>query len=173
MPNDGKPKASKRPYEVGYGRPPKATRFGQRPQPQRRRRSGKEEPPNIAAILERPLEAKIDGKTARLHLHEAMLNGLFRRAVKGELRAIQQFLKMCDSAGLLQPQAAALGPVLHLPTNIPWELACYILMREGHPPWRPSLVEAYLAEYEADLARLKQLEEVDRADRRAGAKNVS
>lgn len=102
-----------------------------------------------------------------MHPHEALLNGLFRRVIKGEIRAIQQFLKLCDSAGLVRSQAAAFNPVVHLPSDIPWELACYILAREGLPPWAPSLVASYLAEYEADLALLSRLEEEERAKGRA------
>lgn len=160
------------PYEVGYGRPPKATQFGQRAQPQRSSGSGKAGPPDLAAILDRPIAAKIDGKRTFLHPQEAVLNGLFRRVINGEVRAIQQFLKLCDSAGLLQSQAAALGSVVHLPDDVPWELACYILQREGPPPWDPSVVASYLTEYEADLTLLKRLEKEVRAKERACTKHV-
>ena len=78
-------------YEVGYGKPPKATRFGARPQPARaNRRTSRSQNPDIAALLDRPIEALIGGKKAKLHPHEAMLHGLFQRSdlvfLRGALR---------------------------------------------------------------------------------------
>ena len=152
-----KPSAD-RPYEVGYCKPPIATRFGQR-QPPKRRSGGTEQPlPDIAAILDRPIAVKVNGRNGRLHPHEAALHGLFGRVVKGEIRAIKQFLKECDRAGLLAAQTAAFDCVVHLPNDIPWELACYILQHAGLPPWDPLLVASHLAEYKADLERLERVE---------------
>ncbi|WP_166294504.1 hypothetical protein [Bradyrhizobium sp. 2S1] len=75
-------------YQVGYGKPPVATRFGTRPQPERpNRRVAKHHSPDVAALLERPIEASIGGKKIKLHPHEAVLHGLFKRVVAGETRA--------------------------------------------------------------------------------------
>lgn len=75
-----------RPYEVGYGKPPKATHFGVRPQPQRRGRPKSAHfprPSKLTRFLEQPIEVKLDRRTTKLHPHEATLHGLFARSVKG------------------------------------------------------------------------------------------
>ena len=39
---------------------------------------------DIAALLDRPIQAKIDGRLKKIHPHEAMLHGLFKRGMEGE-----------------------------------------------------------------------------------------
>lgn len=75
-------------YEVGYGKPPKETRFGARPQPQGARRS-KRDRPDLAALLDQPIEIKCNGKPSKMHSHLAMLHGLFARAMAGQIRPLQ------------------------------------------------------------------------------------
>lgn len=68
-------------YKVGYGRPPKEYQFGQRRQPNRTK-GGAAEPAacNIAAVLDRPFPVKLNGKRRKIHPHEAILHGLFKRS---------------------------------------------------------------------------------------------
>ena len=76
-------------YEVGYGKPPKATRFGNRPQP---KRSAKSPAIDLAKTINRPVTVTRNGKRVRIHPHEAMMRGLLKSALGGKLRAIKQFL---------------------------------------------------------------------------------
>jgi hypothetical protein len=52
-------------YKVGYGKPPEEFRFGRRPQPERAKRPFNEQRPDIAALLERPMQVKLNGKTGQ------------------------------------------------------------------------------------------------------------
>ncbi|MGY4406858.1 hypothetical protein [Bradyrhizobium sp. USDA 3315] len=148
-------------YEVGYGKPPKATRFGVRAQPLRtRRRRDKQHAPDIAALLERPIEARIGGKLTKLHPHEAMLHGLFKRAVGGEIRAIKRFLEECKRAKLLDPPPQIVNrSVVVVPDGTPMSLAARLFNCVGPPPWDPDLCEQFRCEYERDLAHIEQLKE--------------
>lgn len=164
-----------RPYEVGYGKPPKATQFGARPQPQRRTRPKSAHSPQsskLTRFLDEPVEVKLNGRTTKMHPHEATLNGLFARVIRGQLRAIQQFLRECNRAGLLEPEIVQQSKVIHVPRDVPIDLAGFIARREGPPPWDEETLRPYLAEYERDLAHLRTLKEEALAQARAGGENV-
>ena len=96
-------------YEVGYGRPPKATRFGVRAQPDRsKRQSSKSESPDLAALLDRSVSLSRNGKQTKMHAYEAMLHALAKQALGGQVRALRQILKLFKEAGLLEaPPPAA------------------------------------------------------------------
>ena len=100
-------------YEVGYGKPPKATRFGHRPQPNRSSRSGpaSEAAIDVAATINRPMKVTHRGAAVRMHPHEAAMHGLAKSGLRGKLRAIKEFFFECKKADLLH------APVGH--TNAP------------------------------------------------------
>jgi hypothetical protein len=90
-------------YEVGYGKPPKATRFGNRPQPNRSSKSGPARGAaiNVAAAINRPMKVVHRGAAVRIHPHEALMQGLAKSGLSGKLGAIKEFLLECKKAGLL------------------------------------------------------------------------
>ncbi|WP_130227084.1 hypothetical protein [Bradyrhizobium sp. Leo121] len=155
-------------YEVGYGKPPKATRFGVRPQPLRAKRPPTSDRPgsdlDLAALLDRPIVANINGRRTKLHLHEAMLHGLFRRAVAGEIRAMKLFLQECKRAKLLEPppQQPSSG-VIQIPSGVPIELGSRLVRLVGLPPWDEETFSRFKVEYERDVAHLKELKEQAKA----------
>lgn len=168
-------RAGRRPYDVGYGKPPKATRFGVRPQPQRRAQppgAQSRERPDLSKFLDRLVEVKLNGRITKLHPYEALLHGLFGRGIKGQLRPIRQFIRECRRAGLLEAEVAQESPVIHAPKDVPLDLAAYVILREGPPPWDEATLKPYLAEYERDLARLKLLKEQALREARARGENV-
>src|SRR5207237_470962 len=147
-------------YEIGYGKPPIATRFGVRAQPDRSKSlmaKAKSPALDIAALLERPMQAKIDGKLKKIHPHEAMLHGLFRRGVEGEVRALQEFLQYCRRAALLDSPAAISSSVIHAPDGMPIELVARLVRYAGAPPWDSELFGQWEAEYDRDIANLEKL----------------
>jgi hypothetical protein len=152
-------------YEVGYGKPPTATRFGVRPQPVRSKRGSSSHPDrlDIAALLEGALEATINGRKTKLHPHEAMLHGLFQRAAGGQVRAIKLFLEECKRARLLDPPHQPSGAVIQIPTGVSADLGGRLLHQVGRPPWDPEVLELYRAEYERDLADLEKLKQEAKA----------
>lgn len=145
-------------YKVGYGKPPKATRFGTRPQPARPNRLAKHHIPDIGALLERPIEASIGGKKVKLHPHEAVLHGLFKRVVAGEMRAIKLFLEECKRAKLLDPSSEIVSrSIIEVPKEVPLPLAVRLLRHAGPPPWDVELFDEFKAEFERDLAYIDEL----------------
>ncbi|MGF6432296.1 hypothetical protein [Bradyrhizobium elkanii] len=153
-------------YEVGYGKPPKATRFGVRAQPNRR--ASKQRSPNIAALLERSIEARIDGKITKLHPHQAMLHGLFKRVVAGKIPAIKLFLRECKRAKLLDPPPDIVScSVIEVPHGTPMPLAVRLVKHVGPPPWAADVYQQFKSEYERDIAHIEQLKEQAKAARRS------
>jgi hypothetical protein len=152
-------------YEVGYGKPPKYTRFGARPQPIRAksRTMSDKAGGDIAALLDRPIEANINGRKTKLHPHVAMLHGLFRRAVAGEIRAMKLFLQQCQRAKLLEPPPQQSSGVITIPNGVPMSLGVRLVRLVGPPPWDAEIFSRFKAEYERDVAHLEELKQQAKA----------
>ncbi|WP_156948729.1 DUF5681 domain-containing protein [Bradyrhizobium sp. WSM1417] len=163
-------------YEVGYGKPPKETRFGARPQPHRagraRASASQHAGTDIAELLDRPIEIQRNGKRQKVHPHEAMLEALFLGAMAGKIGALKQFLAECTRAGLLEPSLALACGAVQAPRDVPLDLAGYIIRNEGLPPWDDRILKHYRAEYEADVARIAELKREALAKARADGENV-
>jgi len=146
-------------YEVGYGRPPKATRFGVRAQPERSKRQFSEKkPPDLAALLDRSVSVSRNGKRTKMHAYEAMLHALAKQALSGQIRALRQILKLFKEARLLEaPPPAQTCGVLEVPKGVPMELATRLIRLAGPPPWDADLFDETKAEYEADCAHIEKL----------------
>jgi hypothetical protein len=155
-------------YEVGYGKPPKATRFGARPQPNRssRPRLAKEAAVDVAAAINRPITITRNGTSVRMHPHEAMMHGLAKNALRGKLRAMKEFFSECKKAGLLDsPPVRQTTGVLTIPNHIPLELAARLVKLAGPPPWDDELYDHCKAEYQRDCAIIETLAEQEKARR--------
>jgi len=153
-------------YEVGYGKPPIATRFGVRAQPDRSKSpTAKAKSPalDIAALLDRPIQAKIDGRLKKIHPHEAMLHGLFKRGMEGEIRALQMLMEQCKRAGLLDSPATLQNDVIQAPEGVPMELVARLVVCTGAPPWDSELFARLETEYDRDVADLERLKSEARA----------
>ena len=146
-------------YEVGYGRPPKATRFGVRAQPDRsKRRSSTRESVDVAALLDRSVSLSRNGKQTKMHAYEAMLHALAKQALGGQIRALRQILKLFKEAGLLEaPTPPQTHGVFVVPKNVKAELAVRLIRLAGPPPWDADLFDEVEAEYEADCAHIERL----------------
>lgn len=97
-------------YQVGYGRPPKHSRFskGQSGNRQGRPRGRR----NIATILAEVLHRKVvvteNGRTRKVPAVEAVLLRLLRKSLDGDPRAIDKLMKllpMLDVAGAVEEKA--------------------------------------------------------------------
>ena len=71
-------------YKVGYGKPPKASQFGYRPQPDRSAKSdrGTKTAVDVAATLNCNMKVSQRGATVRMHPHEAMMLGLAKTGAR-------------------------------------------------------------------------------------------
>ncbi|MFZ8977250.1 MAG: DUF5681 domain-containing protein [Pseudohongiellaceae bacterium] len=82
-------------YEVGYGKPPKATQFkkGQSGNPKGRPKGVQ----NLATDLQDELSAKVeiteDGQTKKVTKQKAMVKQLMQKAIKGDPKSIDVVFK--------------------------------------------------------------------------------
>lgn len=89
-----------RDYEVGYGKPPKGTRFkpGQSGNPKGRQRRPKSTQQQMQTILRSRITVSEGGQSKRLTLQEVMLRSIANKAAKGELRAASFVMNLIQSA---------------------------------------------------------------------------
>jgi hypothetical protein len=83
-------------YEVGYGRPPKATQFrkGQSGNPRGRPRAKKSVGSMLEEVFFRKIPITENGKRREVTMVEAILRQLANGAVKGDMRHIDRVLKL-------------------------------------------------------------------------------
>jgi hypothetical protein len=153
-------------YKVGYGKPPKATRFGNRPQPNRSPMSApaRDAAIDIVATINRSIKVRLRGKEVSMHPHEATMHGLVKSGLSGKIGALREFLSECKKAGLLvPPPARPINGVITAPKGMPVYLASRLVRAAGPPPWDPDLLEEFSAEYETDCENIERLAEQEKA----------
>ena len=128
--------ADDRDYDVGYGKPPKATRFrkGQTGNPKGRPKGAK----GVQASLKRELESKITiqegGRTLRITKAQAAAKQLMNKALTGDMRAMTMLLKQDpelygSAVAKLEADAAVLD---HAPEPVDLDiLRDFLLQPEG------------------------------------------
>ena len=100
-------------YRIGYGRPPRHTRFtkGQSGNPRGRPKAAQ----SLARIARRILNEKIpvreNGQRRTITRLEAMLKQLANKGISGDLRAIREVLKLPVETAALEPPKT---PILNL-----------------------------------------------------------
>jgi hypothetical protein len=106
MPDDGD-------HEVGYKRPPKASRFkaGRSGNPKGRSKGTRNLATDVAAMRDKRVSIHIDGELREVSAQEAMLLSLIHKGVSGDLRASSQFFRMVKELGLEAPQTAESVPI--------------------------------------------------------------
>jgi hypothetical protein len=90
---------------VGYGRPPKHSRFrpGQSGNPSGRRRGTEGHRRLLEEALEQPITIHEDGRTFTIRHSEAMYRSLVARAIQGDMRAAALIIRLADRLGLSNP----------------------------------------------------------------------
>lgn len=90
-PNEEDP-AAPRDYEVGYGRPPKATQFqkGQSGNPKGRPKGKRGLKSDLRAELNEKVEITENGIRKRLTKQQLLIKQLFAKAIKGDIRALSK-----------------------------------------------------------------------------------
>jgi len=94
----------KRDYEVGYGRPPRATRFqpGRSGNPQGRPRGARNLATDLAEELGETIRIREGDRSLRVSKQRAMLKALVAKALKGDARAASLLIglvaKVTDAA---------------------------------------------------------------------------
>ncbi len=88
-------------YEVGYGKPPLASRFqkGRSGNPRGRPKGAR----GVRVLLEEALARQITiseaGRTSRVSKSEALILSLVTKAIKGDIRAAAQILRLMEEPG--------------------------------------------------------------------------
>jgi hypothetical protein len=97
-------------YPVGYGRPPRQTRFrkGQSGNPVGRPRGAQNLATLIGKVLKEPVVVSENGRRKKITKREAMLKQLVNKAAAGEHRAIQLLL---GEIRLIEARREASAPV--------------------------------------------------------------
>jgi hypothetical protein len=96
-------------YEVGYGKPPKHTRFkpGQSGNPKGRKPGSK----NVMTLLEEtlfsPVRVRENGKVRRVPAIQACLLNLRNQAIKGDPRALDRFIRLASLYHGAQPDSSS------------------------------------------------------------------
>lgn len=101
-----------RSYEVGYGKPPKHTRFkpGQSGNPKGRKPGSK----NVMTLLEEtlfsPVKLRENGKVRRVPAIQACLLNLRNQAIKGDSKALDRFIRLASLHQSAQPETSNAAP---------------------------------------------------------------
>lgn len=104
------PEKTKGDYEVGYGKPPKHTRFGAKNgNPINKKGAPKKQPVDVFNLLDEPVTVKADDKERQMSPFEASFRRLAQRAIQGNLPAIIKFIKICEEYDVMAPPPAATG----------------------------------------------------------------
>jgi hypothetical protein len=85
-------------YVVGYGKPPKHTRFqkGQSGNPKGRPKGAKSASTIVTDLLNKPMKAKIDGVTRNVIMLELALQQQVKKAITGDAKALQFLLSRIE-----------------------------------------------------------------------------
>ncbi len=108
---------------VGFCRPPKQHQFpkGTSGNPAGAPSKQKRKPIDVAAVLDEPLVVKNSGGRQKIPAFEVVVRQLVVRALKHkDLGAILEFLKLCESHGLMVPPPVEYsgGGVIQLPKGV-------------------------------------------------------
>lgn len=85
-------------YEVGYGKPPKHTRFrkGQSGNPRGRGKNTRNLKTELRSVLDETMSLSMAGREVKLSARKAMLLALRNKALKGDTRAIGLMVAMLE-----------------------------------------------------------------------------
>jgi hypothetical protein len=124
--------------KVGYCNPPEHSRWkpGQSGNRKGRPKSTKSEPTDVAAILDEPLTVRKAGASERMSAFEVGVRQLVKRALnKNDLKAILEFVRLCESHGLIAPAQPLeqSGGVLVVPWD--WDEWRPMFEKLGPRPW--------------------------------------
>jgi len=153
-------------YEVGYGRPPKQTQFGARPQPNRTKGGPRKfEPIDLAGALAKPLTVQQAGKIRKVSVDELAQKAQISKALAGNIGALSAVIKRFQKHGIFEIAEVneLISAVIRVPNKVPFQLGLYMLQKYGKEPWAPETVAYESARYAEDQARLYQLADQEAA----------
>jgi hypothetical protein len=111
----GQPHQSDRDYEVGYGKPPKHTRFKKSRSGNPKNRRGREK--TLGKLLTEVLDEKVtvtepNGRKRKISKIDAMFTQVANRAAQGNPKATQALLRVIQTFHRQSPKAGSNDPAL-------------------------------------------------------------
>ena len=124
--------------KVGYCNPPEHSRWkrGQSGNPKGRPKATKSGQTDVAEILGEPLSVRQAGTTRKMTPFEVGVRQLVKRALnKNDLKAVLEFVRLCESYGLIAPPLPLeqSGGVLVVPWD--WDEWRPMFEKLGPRPW--------------------------------------
>ena len=107
MSDDAQRRKSDEAYKVGYGNPPRDTRFkpGQSGNPKGRQKGSKSFKATVGAILNEKIKVQTPHGTKRITKLEALVHTNLNNALKGDPKATDQVFRIAREAGLVEEVA--------------------------------------------------------------------
>lgn len=94
------------PYDVGYGRPPRHSRFrpGQSGNPKGRRKGAKSTGTLLREILDEKVTVRDGNREKKITRHEAWLRQAINSALKGDAKASAAVIGLLKDVGQIEPE---------------------------------------------------------------------
>lgn len=148
------PKTRAGDYEIGYGRPPKHTRFrkGQSGNPRGRPPTRGAVKIDLNAILNKPVTVIQDGEARHMPPKEVALRKILKKALtKRDLRSIIYLLEQFEKYAAIEfPPVMSGGGVVYVPKTMPMGMGIRLVERFGPQPWSRRQLQIGRAEYLAN-----------------------
>ena len=125
---------------VGYGNPPKESRFrpGRSGNPNGRPPRPRPEEVDPARVLDEPVRTQSSGSTRYVPAFEHMFRDLANQAMQGrDIGSIQEFLRICKKYDILKKavQPPMQSSVLRIPKTWDDDEWMEMFLEHGPPPW--------------------------------------
>ena len=143
-------------YQVGYGKPPKHSRFkkGQSGNPKGRPKKKSQQPKAVlvADVMAEPVEF-IDGsgRKRRISSAEAMYRKQLQKGIEGDFRSLKALAMAFHELGFLADEEPEQGGVLHTPNSMPIRMGIMLLSVYGRPPWTKQQIRRVAEQYVSQL----------------------
>ncbi|MDQ8699206.1 DUF5681 domain-containing protein [Hyphomicrobium sp. LHD-15] len=100
-------------YDVGYGKPPKHSRFkrGQSGNPKGRPKGARNLDVAVQEELKQLVTVRENGRARRLSKRDVIAKSLVNKAVQGDLKALQLILSKADRQGIDPPPLSELETI--------------------------------------------------------------
>lgn len=125
-------------YEVGYGRPPRQTRFkkGQSGNPKGRPKTRGGAEVDLADLRTGLVTIMQDGKARQMPAKEVELRKILAKAIKGDMRSIKYLLGQFEKYRVVRaPLRPVGGGVAAMPKSMPFDMGVLMFCEFGPPPW--------------------------------------
>ena len=123
-------------YKVGFARPPAEHRYpkGKSGNPAGAPKKQKQRPVDVAEILNQPISITTGDTRQNMPAFEANVRQLVRRGlVDKNPNAILEFLKLCETYGVMKPPTVKEGGVLQAPRGVDFQEWCKSIKESVRP----------------------------------------